>query len=89
MLHGGVISALLDGAMTNCLFARGIVALTAELVVRFRHPVAINAPVSVIGRITRSASPLHMLEAEIRQRGEIMAVGKGKFMETKTQMGAT
>jgi acyl-coenzyme A thioesterase PaaI-like protein len=23
LLHGGVIAALLDGAMTNCLFARG------------------------------------------------------------------
>ena len=39
MLHGGVISSLLDGAMTNCLFAHGIVAVTADLKVRFRHPV--------------------------------------------------
>jgi acyl-coenzyme A thioesterase PaaI-like protein len=36
MLHGGVISSILDGTMTNCLFAHGTVAVTAELRVRFR-----------------------------------------------------
>jgi uncharacterized protein (TIGR00369 family) len=81
VLHGGVISSLLDGAMTNCLFARGVTAVTAELVVRFRHPVATNVPVTVVGRITRSTPPLHILEALVVQNGVIMAVGKAKFME--------
>ena len=31
LLHGGIAAAFLDGAMTNCLFAHGIEALTAEL----------------------------------------------------------
>jgi len=30
-LHGGVISAVMDAAMMNCLFARGITADTARL----------------------------------------------------------
>jgi hypothetical protein len=30
-LHGGVIAALLDSAMTNCLFSKGVIAVTAEL----------------------------------------------------------
>ena len=37
MLHGGVVSAIADGAMTNSLFAYGIAAVTAELNVRFRQ----------------------------------------------------
>ena len=41
-LHGGLIASLLDGAMTNCLFARGLVAMTAELKVRYRKPVLIG-----------------------------------------------
>jgi acyl-coenzyme A thioesterase PaaI-like protein len=40
LLHGGVIAALLDGAMTNCLFAHGTVALTVELNVRYRATVS-------------------------------------------------
>ena len=39
LLHGGVVAALADGAMTNCLFAQGIQALTAALHVRYRSPV--------------------------------------------------
>src|SRR5664280_728378 len=39
LLHGGLIATLLDGAMTNCLFARGIRGLTAELKVRYHESV--------------------------------------------------
>ena len=31
VLHGGVVAAVLDGAMTNCLFAHNVVAVPAEL----------------------------------------------------------
>ena len=48
-LHGGIICALLDGAMTNCLFAHGHAAVTAELKVRFRHPVMTERPARVRG----------------------------------------
>lgn len=81
MLHGGVISAIADGAMTNCLFAHGIVAVTAEITVRFRHPVELNAPLVVRAHITRSQAPLHVVEAEIVQDGQIKAKATGKFME--------
>ncbi len=42
VLHGGVITLLLDGAMTNCLFAHGRIGITGELKVRFCHPVAMR-----------------------------------------------
>ena len=42
--HGGIVASLLDAAMVNCLFTHGIVAMTAELVVRFVHPVAVGHP---------------------------------------------
>lgn len=81
LLHGGVTSSVLDGAMTNCLFAHGIVAVTAEIKVRFRHPVELNAPLVVRAHITRSQAPLHVVEAEIVQDGQIKAKATGKFME--------
>lgn len=46
-LHGGVIASLLDGAMTNCLFAHGLVAVTAELTIRFLRPAATNRTATV------------------------------------------
>jgi len=82
MLHGGVVSAIADGAMTNCLFAHGIAAVTAELNVRFRHPMELGTPLTVTARITRRAEPLFFVEAELTQAGQLKAKATGKFMET-------
>ncbi|NLW85600.1 MAG: PaaI family thioesterase [Planctomycetes bacterium] len=81
VLHGGVTSSLLDSAMTNCLFARGIVAVTAELTVRFRHPVQVGIPLVVQAEIVRRQQPLFVLEARIVQDGQLKARAVGKFME--------
>ena len=80
-LHGGMIASLLDGAMTNCLFARGLVAMTAELKVRYRKPVLIGQEMTLRAWITRSQPPLHLLEAELKQEGCIKAIASAKFME--------
>jgi len=82
MLHGGVVSAIADGGMTNCLFAHGIAAVTAELNVRFRHPMESGTPLTVTARIVRRAGPLFLVEAELTQAGQIKAKASGKFMET-------
>jgi len=82
MLHGGVISAIADGAMTNCLFAHGIVAVTAEMKVRFRHPIALGTSLMVAARITRRSEPLFVVEAELTQSGQLKAKASGKFMAT-------
>jgi len=81
VLHGGVISSLLDGAMTNCMFAHGCAAITAELNVRFRHPVVTGQAATVRAWITRSAPPLYVLKAEVLQAGRVKATATGKFMD--------
>jgi acyl-coenzyme A thioesterase PaaI-like protein len=81
VLHGGIICTLLDGAMTNCLFAFGYASLTVELKVRFRHPVATGRPATVRAWIASSLRPIHDMEAELIQEGQVMATSKAKFME--------
>ncbi len=81
MLHGGIIASLLDGAMTNCMFAKGVPAITAELNVRFRHPVVVNEPATVRAWVDRSSPPLYVLKSEIVQGGQLKAVGVGKFIK--------
>jgi acyl-coenzyme A thioesterase PaaI-like protein len=80
-LHGGMIASLLDGAMTNCLFARGHVAMTGELRVRYRKPVIIGPEMQVRAWIRRSLGRLHLLEAELKQEGCIRATASAKFVE--------
>jgi len=81
MLHGGILSAILDGAMTNCLLAHDRVAVTADFRVRFRHPVATDQAARVQARITLSRPPLYDLKAEIIQDGQVKITATGKFME--------
>ena len=82
MLHGGIIAALLDGAMTNCLFAHGITALTAELRVRFRSPVHVAEELTVRAWLESSGHELFELRAQITQGGEVKARARGKFMQS-------
>jgi uncharacterized protein (TIGR00369 family) len=79
VLHGGVISSLLDAAMTHCLFYRGIEAVTAELLVRYVRPVPVDAPMELRARIVSEIPPLYRLRAELRQAHRIMAYARAKF----------
>jgi acyl-coenzyme A thioesterase PaaI-like protein len=81
LLHGGVISSLLDGAMTNCLFAHGHQGVTGELKVRFRHPVITDRPAVVRAWIDRSIPPFYVLHAELIQDEWVKAKATGKFVE--------
>lgn len=80
-LHGGMISSLLDGAMTNCLFAQGHVAMTAELKVRYHKPVSIGQEITVRAWIARARAPFFLLEAELDQEGCARATASAKFIE--------
>lgn len=80
-IHGGVIAALLDGAMTNCLFAHGRVAFTAELTVRYRHPVMTDRRATVRAWIRESSNRLHRVRAELLQDGQLLAIATARFLE--------
>jgi|GEM_PF-404088 len=81
VLHGGILSTILDESMANCLFFHGFVAVTADFHVQFRHPVVINEEAIVRAWITDSRSPVHCLQAEIEQDGERKTVARGRFVE--------
>lgn len=80
-LHGGMIASLLDGAMTNCLFAHGHVAVTAELNVRYRSPVAIGCEMVVRAWMEKPHPPLYLMRAELNQEGCVKATATAKFMQ--------
>jgi acyl-coenzyme A thioesterase PaaI-like protein len=81
LLHGGVIAAMLDGAMTNCLFARGIRGLTAELKVRYHAGVEASEEVLLRAWLADAAHGLYQLRAELKQGGTVKACATGKFMK--------
>ncbi|GAG45859.1 unnamed protein product, partial [marine sediment metagenome] len=80
-LHGGVISALLDGAMTHCIFAHGRAGVTGELRVRYRHSVVTDHMAVVRGWIRRFSPPLCFMGAELFQDGQVKATATAKFVD--------
>jgi len=81
-LHGGIVATLLDAAMTNCLFAQGIIGLTAELKIRYRHPVRIGEAARVCAWPERSSHRLHGIRSQLVQDGVIKAAASSRFLET-------
>jgi uncharacterized protein (TIGR00369 family) len=80
-LHGGVVSALLDAAMTNVLFSIGVAAVTAELTVRFLAPVRLGQDAVVRASIARVTSrSLYYVRSEIEQLGAVVARASAKFL---------
>ena len=59
--QGGFTAALVDSAMTNCMFACGLVCMSGALEVRFRHVVEIGRPVRARARLEQ--------EGEVSFRG--------------------
>jgi len=81
IVHGGVISSILDGAMGNCMFARGQATVTVEMTTRFRLPLVIGKQAKVSAKIIRVSHPLYLLEAKIIQDGKVKAIAKGKYYD--------
>ncbi len=80
LLHGGVIAALLDGAMTNCLFARGRHGMTVELKVRHHAGVEAAEESQLRAWLENESHGLYQLRAELNQRGLVKASATGKFI---------
>lgn len=80
LLHGGVAALMLDSAMTNCLFAAGVTALTGELAVKYRAPVKIGRAVALKAWIEKDHDPLFLVRSELSQDGELKVSAEAKFM---------
>lgn len=65
IVHGGVVSTVLDEAMSKAVAATGSEALTAELRIRFRLPVHSGATFVIRGRIVKRSKRLIETEATL------------------------
>ena len=84
-LHGGLVATLLDSAMTQCLFAHGISAVTATLYVRYRQAVMLDQPLHVRAHLEKRDRRVYDLGAELSQQGRCCASAQAKFMTKPTR----
>jgi uncharacterized protein (TIGR00369 family) len=81
MLHGGVSAAVLDAAMTHCLFHKGVRAVTADLRVRYVKAVPLNAGVVLRAWVTAETPPLYRLKAELCLESSVLVWAQATFCE--------
>lgn len=81
MTHGGIISTVLDEAMSWAVVSSGQLAVTAKMEVRFRRPVMVEEPIDVHAWVTRDRGRTIQTAAEMYdQSGEQLASATGSFM---------
>jgi len=82
VVHGGIVSTMLDEAMAWAIFAEGLWSVTGKLDVRFRKPVEVGVEVELSGRLVANHGRLVDAAGEIRRAsdGELLAEGTGRFV---------
>lgn len=84
MVHGGIISTILDEAMTKLAYSLGMNAVTGKLTVRFKKPLLIGEKVRVTGRIIKESGRTVEAEAEaVKEDGTVVAVAEGLLVKVK------
>lgn len=81
VMHGGVLSTLLDTAMAQCLLHQDIEAVTGELNVRYLEQVDCEGTLDIKAWIDSSLPPLYHLKSQIRIGNKIVCKGKARFMK--------
>jgi uncharacterized protein (TIGR00369 family) len=80
IVHGGILSALLDEAMAKLAVSLGIMAVTAELTIKFKAPTAPGQELLITGRLDKEDRRLITAEAKIERGPIIVAEATGKLI---------
>lgn len=77
IMHGGLVSTLLDEIMAGYMYAKGLNAVTAKLEVRFRQPTPIGENLTISGWITGQRGKMYELAGNVvLPDGTVTAEGK-------------
>jgi acyl-coenzyme A thioesterase PaaI-like protein len=85
VVHGGLVSTVLDETMVTLLNRMGYLALTAELSVRFREPVRVGEDVDVMASLIEKRGKVFRLRAEAtREDGTVLATAEARCFQVGT-----
>ncbi|MCS7266052.1 MAG: PaaI family thioesterase [Armatimonadetes bacterium] len=87
IVHGGIITALLDEAMVWAIYAEtGQFALSAEITVRFIKPLSVGQSIEIVGYVVRRQRKIWEVASEIHDEQAIVyARAWGRFVAAKPE----
>lgn len=81
IVHGGIISTLIDEAMVKVALMQGIPAVTAEITVRFKNPLMVGEKAIIEATITKMNKRIIETTARIyKTDGTLIADGYAKLL---------
>lgn len=82
MVHGGVVAAIIDSSMAQCLMGHEVIGYTAELSVRYCKPVK-TSTLTVFKTVISSVcfGKMYTLKCVMTQNRSIVAKSTGKFIK--------
>jgi len=81
VMHGGLVTVLLDEAMACATAQKSSIYYTARLEAKYRQPVRTGAPLSVRGWIVRDRGARLETRAEVQSPdGDVLAEATGLFV---------
>ena len=90
VIHGGIITCILDEAMTYASYFGGMDCLTADMQVRLRRPALVDEPLLIVSSITKKTRRLVETKAVISLKdGTPVAEGKSTQFVISTKRSQT
>jgi uncharacterized protein (TIGR00369 family) len=82
LVHGGILTAMLDEVMAHAVWAEGVFAVTGQLNVVFRRPTPTETPLRAEGEVTGRRARVHETRArQLLPDGTVAVEGTGTFVE--------
>ncbi|MGH2531215.1 MAG: PaaI family thioesterase [Thermomicrobiales bacterium] len=90
IVHGGIISTVLDEVMAWALYAEAIWAVTARISVAFRKPVEVGVPTRAVGWIEADRGRGLDVVSELRRDadGLVLATATASFIRVPREQAA-
>ncbi|MFQ6038256.1 MAG: PaaI family thioesterase, partial [Candidatus Aminicenantales bacterium] len=87
ILHGGILSTLLDEVMIHAILSRGILTFTTRIEVRFKKPAHVGRKLFLEGTVTRMKRKIIEARGQITdETGTLIAEASGCFYRTESPM---
>ena len=84
VIHGGIIATLLDEVMAKIIISNGLLAVTADLSVRYRKPLPVGTKVKVWGEISMQKSrTIHAKAAVEDEAGNVFSEATAVYIVMK------
>ena len=78
--HGGIVATIMDEISCVAAFSlRDSRVVTGELSVRYRKPCPVEVPLDLEARVVGEHPRYLVIEADVKQGGEVLAHSSGKF----------